>query len=68
MAKNCFYVDSIDENPILKEKGVKIGNLSQYLPKEDFELTPEQKQLANSTIKEKTGFSVENAETIKNAI
>ena len=45
--------DSIDENPILKEKGVKIGNLSQYLPKEDFELTPEQKQLANSTIKEK---------------
>lgn len=60
--------DSIDENPILKEKGVNIGNLSKYLPKEDFELTPKQKQLADEVTKKTTNFSSEQGKIIRDSL
>ena len=56
--------DNIDENPLLKEKGIKIGNLSKYLPKEDIELSPQQIQLANDITIKKTGFSAKEGSLI----
>ena len=56
--------DSIDENPQLKEKGVKIGNLSQYLPEKDIELSSDIKAYAAYETKKFTSLTPEQGQEI----
>ncbi len=56
--------DSIDENPKLKDKGVKIGNLSQYLPENDIELSQYIKEYASQQTQEFTQMTPEEGQEI----
>jgi len=56
--------NSIDENPKLKEKGVKISNLSQYLPEKDIELSPLIKEYADNETKKFTQLTPKQGKEI----
>ncbi len=56
--------DSFDKNPKLQELGITVGKLSQYLPKEDFQLSEKCMETANQITKERTGFSLEEGRQI----
>lgn len=60
--------DIIDENPQLKEKGVKIGNLSQYLPEQGIELSSGLKRYAEIETKSYTQLTPEQGKEISDKL
>lgn len=60
--------DSFDQNPEIQKLGIKVGKLSQYLPKEDFQLSENFMIEANKITKERTGFSLDEGKQISDAL
>ncbi len=60
--------DSFDQNPEIQKLGIKVGKLSQYLPKEDFQLSENFMIEANKITKERTGFSLDEGKKISDAL
>ena len=56
--------DSFDQNPEIQKLGIKVGKLSQYLPKEDFQFSENLMIEANKITKEKTGVSLDEGKQI----
>lgn len=60
--------DSLDQNPEIQKLGIKVGKLSQYLPKEDFQFSENLMIEANKITKERTGFSLDEGKQISDAL
>ena len=60
--------DSFDQNTEIQKLGIKVGKLSQYLPKEDFQLSENFMIEANKITKERTGFSLDECKQISDAL
>ena len=60
--------DSFDDNPKLKELGIKAGKFSEYIQDTEIQLSEKSMQTANEVTKANTGFSLEEGKQISDAL